>query len=121
MGRVWPNPEDPAEPYWLKTDREKLYAYYLEKSDRCPKCNIRYDDYDKDPLAWQPLTRRCPGCESVQTEWEKWHEERGNTKGLNIHLARRDDPELIAAHQKRVAAGKEAEARKRAEKAQRRK
>jgi hypothetical protein len=94
MGRPWPDTEDEAQPYWLESDREKLYAWYLEKSERCPRCNIRYDDYEHDAMAWQPLTERCPGCEAVAVEWDMWSDE-GSTKGLNIHLVRNDDPRFL--------------------------
>ncbi len=76
------------EPYWLESDRNKVLAVELERRERCPVCNVRYDDWDHDPHAYIAEEFRCKGCETLDWAKDSWKEEQ--PKGLFFRLAKPD-------------------------------
>jgi len=72
LGRTWPNPDDPYEPYWLETDYSKLISYIDAMAELCDQCGTRETDWvDEDGFPLNPPvletdTYRCPGCEQLE-------------------------------------------------------
>lgn len=70
MGRVWPNPNDPSEPYWLPEDTEDALAYLADLNTRCSGCGHPRDETTAvDGRGW-PLhdyavgSTVCQACEA---------------------------------------------------------
>jgi hypothetical protein len=80
LGRVWPNPHDPLEPYWLPDDRLKQVAWQVENDSRHTgphACGLtvtqRAEWYGpdgkelRDPPSEVGISY-CPACALVQEE-----------------------------------------------------
>lgn len=69
---MWPNPDDPHEPYWLEADYNKAMAYSDAMGELCDRCGTREEDWvdDRkrplDPPLLEVEPYRCPGCEQLE-------------------------------------------------------
>lgn len=78
-----------------------MVAWKLEKVDTCPRCGVRYEEWDEDPNAYEASSRRCVGCEKIEWEQSSWAEEK-NSKGIQVSLVRPEDlqaPKIPIAYQ----------------------
>jgi len=68
LGRVWPNPDDPYEPYWIEEDWKKAIAYQVHTSEVCEQCGttndmwLDEDNFPLDPPLYEVESFRCHGC-----------------------------------------------------------
>lgn len=88
LGRVWPNPEDPAEPYWLPLDREKAIVFLEWESEKHADCGQHPHDWSdelgielKDP-PFEVVDWHCPSCELLEDWAEARREANDERKGV---------------------------------------
>ena len=71
LGRMWPNPSDPEESYWLPSDSDKVMAYQILLGEMCPNCGTFEEDwvddegYPLDVQIYEPDTVKCEGCQRL--------------------------------------------------------
>ena len=44
MGRRWPNPDDPTEPYFLEEDTDAVLEWQREQNLKCSGCGLPRDE-----------------------------------------------------------------------------
>lgn len=69
---MWPNPDDPVEPYWSDDDRFRVLAFQAWDAQRCARCGTRPDDWSPDerirPNRYEFFTYHCPGCMNAELQ-----------------------------------------------------
>jgi hypothetical protein len=72
LGRLWPDPEYPDEPYWTEEDYSKVMAYTEYDAEICSRCGTREEDWvDENGIPLTPPrlfadTHKCYGCEQLE-------------------------------------------------------
>lgn len=77
---------------WSPDDQDKALAYQRAKLEICNECGTREKEWEEDRDAYVADTRRCPGCERLETERDyvrQVAEEGGSDRGIKIFLVGR--------------------------------
>lgn len=113
LGRVWPNPDDPLEAQWLRSDVNYAVMYRQHESERCLMCGSLPREWPDDtrqdpPYIAQPY--RCAGCAEIADERDGVPNGREG-HGVYVRLERFDREQIERyereAEQRRIAKAKE--------------
>lgn len=97
LGRVWPNPDDPHEPYWLPLDAGKAITYVeweAEKHDRCGQHPAAWSDehgVELDDPPFEVVSWHCTPCELLDDWAEARKESTDESSGWFPAFKRIDD------------------------------
>ena len=96
LGRVWPNPADPEEPYWLPLDREKVLVYLEWEGEKHADCGQHPHDWTdehgielEDP-PFEIAEWHCLPCELLD-DWAEARREHGDDRKAIFPALRRID------------------------------
>ena len=82
MGRVWPNPNDPDEPYFLEEDTEAVLEWQREQDLKCSGCGLPRDEtmVPEAHQRYEGTTLYCHACAASAR-----HEDQFSKKNQNLH------------------------------------